>query len=98
MIRQWVRLVKNSFKETAQDCFSTQRYRVPKATRVGNGLEGRSYFFLVEFISPFFLAKASPVGFSGEPDDIAGLVSYLASKESRFITGIDIVYFAFFSD
>ncbi|KAF8808449.1 hypothetical protein BYT27DRAFT_7188975 [Phlegmacium glaucopus] len=29
----------------------------------------------------------SPVGFTGTPEDIAGLVSYLASKESRLVTG-----------
>ncbi|KAF8808452.1 NAD(P)-binding protein [Phlegmacium glaucopus] len=29
----------------------------------------------------------TPVGFNGTPEDIAGLVSYLASKESRFVTG-----------
>jgi NAD(P)-dependent dehydrogenase (short-subunit alcohol dehydrogenase family) len=28
------------------------------------------------------------VGFLGTPDDIAGLVSYIASDESRFITGM----------
>jgi len=31
--------------------------------------------------------QTSPVGSHGTPDDIAGLVSYLASKESRLITG-----------
>ncbi|KAF8808442.1 NAD(P)-binding protein [Phlegmacium glaucopus] len=34
--------------------------------------------------------QASPVGFNGSPEDIAGLVSYLASKESRFVTGQSI--------
>jgi len=32
--------------------------------------------------------QAPPVGFDGHPDDIAGLVSYIASKESRFMTGV----------
>ncbi|KAF7303858.1 NAD(P)-binding protein [Mycena indigotica] len=32
----------------------------------------------------------SPLGIVGEPQDIAGLVSYLASDESRFITGQSI--------
>jgi len=31
--------------------------------------------------------QVPPVGFDGHPDDIAGLVSYIASKESRFMTG-----------
>jgi len=31
--------------------------------------------------------QTSPVGRNGTPEDIAGLVSYLASKESRMITG-----------
>ena len=28
------------------------------------------------------------VGYMGLPDDIAGLVSYIASEESHFITGM----------
>jgi len=31
-----------------------------------------------------------PIGFNGHPDDIAGLVSYLASKESRYMTGVKL--------
>ncbi|KAJ7927881.1 acetoin reductase family protein [Mycena leptocephala] len=37
---------------------------------------------------------AGPLGKNGTPDDIAGLVSYIASKESQFITGAsNIKYF-----
>ena len=36
-------------------------------------------------------ARFVPVGYVGEPEDVAGLVSYLASKESRFLTGQSIV-------
>ncbi|TFK66469.1 NAD(P)-binding protein [Pluteus cervinus] len=32
-------------------------------------------------------AKWAPIGYIGKPEDIAGLVSYLASKEAHFITG-----------
>ncbi|KAF8066558.1 acetoin reductase family protein [Lyophyllum atratum] len=35
-----------------------------------------------------FLSQRAPVGFNGNTADVAGLVSFLASKESRFITGI----------
>jgi len=46
---------------------------------------------LIEFRKQQGLDTKGPlVGFNGEPDDIAGLVSYLASKESRFITGQSI--------
>lgn len=32
--------------------------------------------------------KNLSVGFLGTPDDVAGLVSYIASDESRYITGV----------
>jgi NAD(P)-dependent dehydrogenase (short-subunit alcohol dehydrogenase family) len=34
--------------------------------------------------------KATPVGYLAEPDDIVGLVTFLASDESRYITGTTI--------
>jgi len=33
------------------------------------------------------LSKGAAVGYVGVPNDIAALVSFLASKESHFITG-----------
>ena len=36
---------------------------------------------------PGQLRKRSPLGYNGSPAEIASLVSYLASKESHFITG-----------
>lgn len=33
------------------------------------------------------LVAATPIGFIAEPEDVAGLVAYLASPEARFITG-----------
>ena len=32
-----------------------------------------------------------PIGFLGEPDDIAYMVLYLASDESKFVTGAEMV-------
>jgi len=37
------------------------------------------------------LAAFVPVGYLGTPEDIAGLATYLASEESRFVTGQSIV-------
>jgi NAD(P)-dependent dehydrogenase (short-subunit alcohol dehydrogenase family) len=36
-------------------------------------------------------AAMHPVGHAGEPDDIAYGVLYLASDESKFVTGADLV-------
>ena len=33
------------------------------------------------------LRKGTPAGFIAEPEDVAGLVAYLASPEARFVTG-----------
>ena len=37
------------------------------------------------------LEKAAPLGHLGEPSDVAFLVLYLASDESRFVTGAELV-------
>jgi len=36
-------------------------------------------------------AKRHPIGFLGEPSDVANMVLYLASDESRFVTGAEMV-------
>ena len=36
-------------------------------------------------------ARATPMGFAGEPADIAGAVVYLCSPEARFVTGAEFV-------
>lgn len=36
------------------------------------------------------LSTATPLGFNGKPNDVAGIVVYLCSDEARFITGADI--------
>jgi NAD(P)-dependent dehydrogenase (short-subunit alcohol dehydrogenase family) len=33
------------------------------------------------------MGKATPLGRIAEPEDVAGLVAFLASDEARFITG-----------
>jgi NAD(P)-dependent dehydrogenase (short-subunit alcohol dehydrogenase family) len=35
------------------------------------------------------LLKEHPIGFLGEPEDIANMVLYLASDEARFVTGAE---------
>lgn len=37
------------------------------------------------------LEKAAPVGHMGEPDDVASTILFLASDESKFITGTEVV-------
>ncbi|WP_416896996.1 MAG: SDR family oxidoreductase [Minwuia sp.] len=37
------------------------------------------------------IASRHPVGHLGQPDDIANAVVYLASEESRFVTGSEMV-------
>jgi NAD(P)-dependent dehydrogenase (short-subunit alcohol dehydrogenase family) len=36
-------------------------------------------------------AQATPLGFAGEPSDIAGGLLYLCSEEARFVTGTELV-------
>lgn len=36
--------------------------------------------------------KLGAVGYIGNPEDIAGLVSYLASPEARYITGMRLLH------
>jgi len=40
-----------------------------------------------EEVAVLIAKQTSPIGSNGTPEDIAGLVSYLASKESRLVTG-----------
>jgi len=40
-----------------------------------------------EEITVLLAKQSSPIGSNGTPEDIAGLVSYLASKEARLVTG-----------
>ena len=37
------------------------------------------------------LEKAAPLGHLGEPDDVAAMILYLASDESKFVTGAEMV-------
>ena len=37
------------------------------------------------------LQQAAPLGHMGEPDDVAHLILYLASDESKFVTGAELV-------
>lgn len=38
------------------------------------------------------IAAATPAGYMGKPEDVASLVSYLASKEAHFITGQSVSF------
>jgi len=40
-----------------------------------------------EEVAVLLAKQTSPIGSNGTPEDIAGLVSYLASKEARLVTG-----------
>ena len=37
------------------------------------------------------IAKTIPMGYFGEPDDIANMNLFLASDESRYVTGAELV-------
>ena len=37
------------------------------------------------------IVAAHPIGFGGEPEDVAWAVAYLVSDESRFMTGSELV-------
>ena len=37
------------------------------------------------------LEKAAPLGHLGEPDDVAAMILYLASDESKFVTGAEMI-------
>jgi len=37
------------------------------------------------------LARQIPLGVIGEPDDVAHMIVYLASDESKFVTGAEFV-------
>ncbi|KAH9478058.1 Short-chain dehydrogenase [Psilocybe cubensis] len=52
----------------------------PMLNGVGDSLGGKDAVFAAE-------AARIPVGYIGKPEDVAGLVSYLASKESHFVNG-----------
>ncbi len=54
-------------------------------TPMARGIEEGSSLSLEELSE-----RVIPMGHAGEPDDVAWLVVYLASEESRFITGAEI--------
>ena len=56
-------------------------FNIAKAKLMPRGVEG-----FIEDIS-----KLHPIGHLGDPEDIAYAVLYLASDESRFVTGSDLV-------
>jgi NAD(P)-dependent dehydrogenase (short-subunit alcohol dehydrogenase family) len=37
------------------------------------------------------IEKAAPLGHMGEPNDVAAMILYLASDESKFVTGTEMV-------
>ena len=39
------------------------------------------------------MKKLAAVGYIGQAPDVASLVSYLASKEGHYITGVYMIYF-----
>ncbi|KAF8960441.1 acetoin reductase family protein [Flammula alnicola] len=52
----------------------------PMLNAVGDSIGDREGVFAAE-------AQRAPVGYIGKPEDVAGVVSYFASKESHFVTG-----------
>lgn len=50
--------------------------------------------FSVPLHNAFQEAQRLPVGYIGKPEDVAALVSYLASKESHYVTGKSFFPFA----
>ena len=55
----------------------------------GTTITDRVKGFLTEEKAETF-RKATPVGYIAEPDDIAGVIAFLASEDSRYITGATI--------
>ncbi|KAF8157225.1 short chain oxidoreductase [Crassisporium funariophilum] len=52
----------------------------PMLNAVGDSIGDREGVFAAE-------AQRAPVGYIGKPEDVTGIVSYFASKESHFVTG-----------
>ena len=61
-------------------------------------MEEVRHFFPFSFISFTYelrrrhqQKKSAALGDNGTPEDVAGLVSFLASKDARFITGMSLL-------
>lgn len=52
-----------------------------------------SYRIFSNHVAEWKCADQSVLGYNGLPDDVASLVSYLASKEAHFITGESLLTF-----
>ena len=68
--------------------FTTEILKQPKSAKEFAEFQVIILFFpFLLFLKTFKAVQSSPVGRNGTPEDIARLVSYLASKDSLMVTG-----------
>ena len=66
------------------------RVQLTYDVEVGDAIEMKELPFVVGVLGDFAAQSQVPLGKVGEPDDIAYAVLYLASDESKLVTGAEL--------